>query len=292
MAFEIPSHFAESFTTNVELLLQERIPVMLMGANMANYQGHKSAQVVKQFGEVEFEEKTTRNGDTNFAEIEHKQRWVFPTDFTLALPVDKEDEIKMLNSPVSPYVEAMRAAWARKANTICRDALLGSSKTGDNGGTTTAFDTTNNQIASGSTGLTITKLRSALEILRANHSLDNPGISLHFALMAEQMTDLLETTEITSSDYNTVKALVNGDVNTFLGFNFHHYESLGVDGSSDRRCIAWTSDSLTYATWNNPETNIGPRADKNYLTQVHMAFTAGATRTQEGKVVEVLCTEA
>ena len=292
MAFEIPSHFAEQFTTNVELLLQESMPIMLMGANMQSYSGSKSAQVVKQFGEVEFETRTTRNADTNFAEIEHKQRWVFPTDFTLALPVDNEDELKMLNSPVSPYVAAMRAAWARKSNAICRDALLGSAKTGDNGGTTTAFDTSNQQIASGSAGLTITKLRSALETLRANYALDDPSVQLNFAVTAKQMTDLLETTEVTSPDYNTVKALVNGEINTFLGFNFLHYQSLGVDGASARRCIAWTSDALAYGMWNSPTTNIGPRADKNYLNQVHMAFTAGATRTQEGKVVEVLCSES
>lgn len=290
MAYEVPAHFAESFTTNVELLLQETMPVMARGVMMQSYTGAKAAQVVKQFGEVEFQPKTTRNADTLFAEIEHKQRWVFPSDYTLALPIDNEDELRMLNSPVSSYAMAMRAAWARRINTTIRDALLGSSKTGENGGTTTAFDTSNQQIAAGGTGLTITKLRETLETLDAEHV--DEGDKKFFALTAKQRTDLLETTEVTSSDYNTVKALVNGQINEFLGFEFIRYQGLGVDGSAARRCIAWVQSGAVLGQWNSLTTRIGERPDKEYLTQVFMAGTIGATRTQEKKVVEVLCVES
>lgn len=289
MAFEIPSHFNESFTTNVELLLQEKSSPLEAGVVVQSYQG-EAAQVVKQFGEVEFQTKAARNSDTLFSEIEHKQRWVFPTDYTLALPVDKEDELRMLNSPVSPYAEAMRAAWARKTTNVIIDAALGTAKTGENGGTNTAFDTSNQQIASGSAGMTVAKLRTAREKLKAAHvDMSEP---MHIAMTAKQYTDLLEQTEVTSSDFNTVKALVQGDVSDFLGFRFHHTEELGVDGSNDRRCFAWAQSGIVLGFWNRLETRIGERADKEYLTQVFMRGTMGATRTQEPKVVEILCTES
>lgn len=288
MAFEIPDHFHREFTTNVELVLQERMPVMAQGVDMRSYSG-EAAQVVKQFGEVDFNEKTTRNADTVFSSIQHKQRWVFPTDYTLALPVDSEDELRMLNSPQSSYVEAMRAGWARKVNAVIRDALLGTSQTGKNGATATAFDTANQQIAAGAAGMTITKLRDTLEILRGNHV--DEFDPLFIAMTSKQFTDLLETTEVTSSDFNSVKALVQGDIDTFLGFKFIRYETLGVDGSSDRRCVAWAKSGLVHGSWNSLDTRIGERPDKEYLTQVFMAGTQGATRTQEGKVVEILCSE-
>ncbi len=289
MAYEIPDHFHREFTTNVELLLQERTPIMATGVDMRSYTG-EAAQVVKQFGEVDFTEKTTRHSDTTFSDIQHKQRWVFPTDYTLALPIDSEDELRMLNSPQSSYAEAMRAGWARKTNAVIRDALLGDAKTGKNGATTTSFDTANQQIAASGAGMTISKLRTALEILRGNHVDDFDP--LFVAMTSKQFTDLLETTEVTSSDFNTVKALVQGDIDSFLGFKFLRYESLGVDGSSNRRCIAWARSGLVHGNWNSLETRIGERPDKNYLTQVFMKGTQGATRTQEGKVVEILCTEA
>jgi len=289
MAFEIPDHFHRQFTTNVELLLQESQPMMGMGVDLRSYSG-EAAQVVKQFGEVEFSEKVGRNTDTTFSDIQHKQRWIFPTDYNLALPIDNEDELRMLNSPQSSYAQAMRAAWARRSNVIIRDALLGDANTGKNGATTTGFDTSNQQIAASTSGMTIAKLREALEILKSNQVDDSDP--LFMAMTSAQFTDLLETTEVTSSDYNTVKALVSGDIDAFLGFKFLRYEGLGIDGSSDRRCIAWAKSGLVHGTWNGLETRIDERPDKNYLTQVYMAGTQGATRTQEKKVVEVLCVEA
>ena len=288
MAFTIPDHFAEQFTTNEELLLQQKMPLYMPAVETRSYTGAKSAQVVKQFGQVEMQEKTTRNADTVFSEIEHKQRWIFPTDFTLALPVDKEDELKMLNSPKSGYVAAHAAAYSRKFNATVRAAALGSAKTGTNGGTTTAFDTANQRIASGSVGLTITKLRTAAEKFNTNYLASERKF---ISIGPKQLTDLLETTEVTSSEYNTVRALVNGEINTYLGFDFMIDPDLDVTGS-DRRCFAWVQDGLVFGQWNGLSTRIDERKDKEYLWQVFSSATIGATRTQEEKVVEILCTEA
>ncbi len=288
MPFEIPDHFHSSFTTNVELLLQQKMPMMLRGVQTKSYSG-ESAQVIKQFGEVEFDEVTTRHGDTLFGDIQHKQRWVFPTDYNKALPVDKEDEIRSLNSPISPYAAAMRAAYARKVNVVIRDALLGSSQTGKNGVTVTAFDTTNQQIAPAATGLTLGKLRTAKEKFGLNEVDEDD--ELYFAVGSKQLTNLLATTEVTSADFNTVKALVQGQVDSFMGFKFIRNEKLGVDSNGDRRCIAWAKSGIVLGQWNGLETHIDVREDKNYLTQVFMKATIGATRTQEKKVIEVLCVE-
>lgn len=289
MPFELPDHFHKQFTTNVELLLQQKSPVMSEGCEMKNYSG-EAAQVVKQFGQVDFNVKAGRNAATTFATIEHKQRWIFPTDYTLALPIDREDEMRMLNSPQSSYVEAMRAAWARRWNDTIRDALLGDAQTGVNGATVTPFDTANQQIAAGATGLTIDKLRQAQEILLGNDV--DPDEPRYLAITPKQLTDLLENTEVTNSDYNTVKALVNGQLDTFLGFKFLLNTRLGVDAGTARRCIAWAKSGIVGGNWNGLFTRIDERKDLEYLTQVFMAGTIGATRTQEEKVVEVLCAEA
>lgn len=284
--FEIPDHFNKSFTTNVELLLQQKTSPLVQAVTMASFQG-ESAQVVKQFGDVEFAEKATRHADTVWSDIEHKQRWILPTDYTLALPVDREDELRMLDSPLSPYAEAMRAAWVRKLEDVVISAAFGTAYTGKNGATATAHDTANQQIASGSAGMTIAKLRTALEMFRKNFAADEP---LYVVMAAKQFTNLLATTEVTSSEYNTVKALVNGEVNSFLGFSFIHSERLGT-ASSERRCIAFAKSGLVLGQWNGLEARIGERADKEYTNQIFMRGTVGATRTQEKKVVEILCAE-
>ena len=295
MAFEIPDHYHLAFTSNVELLLQQEDSRFEMCVDGDTYTG-ESAQVVKQFGEVEFQEKTSRLSDTNFSEIEHRQRWVDPRDFDNALPVEREDELRMLDSPTSPYAKAQAAAWNRKKDDLIIEASTGSAKTGVRGGTSTPFDDTNFQVAVDFTidgspvtsGLTIQKLTEAKRLLDAAEC---PMDNRYFAASSYQLQDLLNTTQITSSDYNSVKALVQGEVNTFMGFMFKRSERLGV-ASSVRSCLAWHKSGLHLGMWGGLFTRIGERPDKKYLTQVFMKGTMGATRTNEEKVVEILCSEA
>lgn len=60
-------------------------------------------------------------------------------------------------------------------------------------------------------------------LIDATTALDNNGVPSSertFLHTAKQKADLLKTTEVTSSDYNAVKALVHGDIDTFLGLKF------------------------------------------------------------------------
>ncbi len=292
MAFEIPAHYSRSFTTNVELLLQQKDSRLGPAVTQAGYVGEQS-QVVKQFGAVEFAEKTSRLADTNFSEIEHKQRWVFPTDYDLALPVEKEDEIRMLDSPTSPYASAMRAAWNRKKDSVIYTAALGTSKTGTQGGTSTTFTAGNIvavdfQIGGGGSdsSMTVGKLLEARRLLSSKEV--DEAEQLFCVMSSLEFQSLLNTTSVQSSDFNAVKALVNGEVNRFVGFTFIRYESLTLS-SGDNQCLCFAKSGLHLGMWNGLEAHIDQRPDKKYLTQVFMKGTIGATRTQEDKVISVLC---
>ena len=79
------------------------------------------------------------------------------------------------------------------------------------------YDSTNMKFGTSGQALTVASLISATTALDNNGvpSSDRTGI-----ITAKQKADLLNTTQVTSADYNSVKALVNGDVNTFLGVKF------------------------------------------------------------------------
>jgi hypothetical protein len=194
----------------------------------------------------------------------------------------------MLIDPTSPYAVNGAYALGRSMDDLIIEAALGTSKTGENGDTNTVFDTVGQQIANAGAGLTIAKLREAKKILMQNE-VDPSVDQLYMAVTAKQLDNLLGTTEVTSSDFNTVKALVQGDVDTFMGFKFVHIERLPVDGSSHRRVIAWAKSGLHLGMWNDITTKISERADKSYANQVYVKGTFGATRTEEKKVVEILC---
>lgn len=289
MSFEVTTATVQQYTSNVDLLLQQRGSKLRDCCTMGMYTG-KAAKMVEQIGAVEARERTTRHGDTPLISTPHDARWVHPRDFDWADLIDNEDKLRMIIDPTSPYAINGAYALGRKLDDVIIANALGNALTGENGSTITAFDTTNQQIASGSVGLTVAKLREAKKILLSNE-VDVDMDELFIAVTAEQLDNLLGTTEVTSSDYNSVKALVEGKINTFMGFSFKHTERLTVDGSSDRRVIAWAKSGLHVGMWNDISARISERGDKNYSTQVFVNGTFGATRVEEGKVVEILCSE-
>jgi hypothetical protein len=168
------------------------------------------------------------------------------------------------------------------------DALGGTAKTGKEGSTSTSFPSTQ-KIAHGSGGLTIAKLVNAKKLLDAN-SVD-PSIKRFIVVSPEQIEDLLNSTTVTSSDFNTVKALVQGDINTFVGFEFIVSNRLKVDGTPSRLCYAFAQDGIKLAIGKDIMARIDERSDKSYSTQVYYCATFGATRMEEDKVVEIACNE-
>lgn len=289
MSFEVTTAFVQQYTTNVSLLLQQRGSKLRDSVTVGSYVG-KAAKAVEQIGAVTAQKRVTRHGDTPLISTPHDARWVFPTDFEWADLIDDQDKLRMLIDPTSPYAVNGAYALGRAMDGLIIDAALGTSKTGENGTDNTAFDVSNQQVGAAASGLTIAKLREAKKILLENE-VDVDMDPLYIAVTAAQLDDLLGTTEVTSSDYNTVKALVQGSVDSFMGFQFIHTELLGVDSSNNRRVIAWARSGVHLGLWNDINSRISERDDKSYSTQVYVKGTFGATRTEEGKVVEILCAE-
>jgi hypothetical protein len=287
MSFQVSTAFVQQYTTNVQLLLQQRGSKLRDCCTIGSYTG-KAGKAVEQIGAVTAQKRTSRHADTPLISTPHDARWVFPDDYEWADMIDDQDKLRMLIDPTSPYAINGAYSLGRSMDDIIIAAALGTAKTGENGSTDTDFATATQQIAVGGTGLTVAKLRQARRILAGNE-VDLKSEMLYIAVTAQQIDNLLGTTEVTSSDFNSVKALVQGDVDTFMGFKFIQIERLGVDGSGDRRCFAWAKSGLHVGMWNDINTKISERADKSYATQVYVKGTFGATRTEEKKVVEIIC---
>ncbi len=297
----VSDHYISQFTDNVELLLQQTAPRFLQAVSCGSYRGEK-AQAVLQFGEVEMStvspgtDSGQWRGDTVWDDIEHFNRWVFPVDYKVALPVARPEEIRRLGDPKSPYTEACRAAYARAVDDVIISAATSAAKCGRYDD---LIDTAlpEEQIiaedyvrqgSSVSSGLSLDKLIAARERLMAAGN--DPAEERFFACSERQLSDLLSATEVQSADYNTVKALVRGEVDSFLGFKFISTERLGLTGKC-RHCLAWVKSGLHFGSWNGLEVFVDRRPDKNYVWQVYMRATIGATRTQEKKVLRVDCAE-
>tara|TARA_A100001015_G_C14850810_1_gene656398 strand:- start:166 stop:1029 length:864 start_codon:yes stop_codon:yes gene_type:complete len=286
MSTQITTAFSQQFSANVQLLSQQTGSILRGGVEEESVTGEKA--FFDQVGAAAAVKRTSRHQDTPMVDTPHSRRMVTMDSYEWADLIDDADKIRMLIDPTSTYARAAAAAMGRAMDDAIIEAATGTSKTGKSGGTSTTLPS-GQQIASGSADLTLAKLIQAKKILDSN-SVD-PSIPRHIAVSPDQIEALLNTTTVTSSDFNTVKALVQGEINTFLGFQFHVSNRLAKSGN-DRTCFAWAQDGIKLAVGKDVESRIDERADKSYSTQVYYCASFGATRMEEEKVVQIICDES
>lgn len=241
-----------------------------------------------QIGATDVVERTSRHSPSPNIETPHSRRRVTLRDFEWGEVVDHQDKLRMLIDPTSSYLQSAMWAMGRKVDDVVLTAALGTAATGKTGSTSTALPSTQ-KIAVASAGLTLAKLLEAKEILDANEV--DPEEPRHFAVTAKQVTNLLNTTEIKSADYNTVKALAMGQVNTFMGFNFIRTELVDAT-STTRHCVAWAQSGLLLAMGADMVGRISERPDLSFSLYAYAKMSFDATRMEEKKVVQIDCLES
>jgi hypothetical protein len=139
--------------------------------------------------------------------------------------------------------------------------------------------------------LTIGKLRKVRYLLDKAEAANEGEHDLVAVIDPSQIQALLRTTEVTNSNYNTVKALVAGEIDTFMGFKWVRSNRLLLDTNSYRRALFFERQGLLLASAQEIAVDVGPRRDKRNSIQVYVCASFGATRMWEEKVIEVKCDE-
>lgn len=214
--------------------------------------------------------------------VSYSQATVTLGDWIAAEYSDIFNQAKVNFDERSELVKVVANAIGRRQDQLIINALAASSTsnvvTEDEGGT--------------DTGLNVAKLRAAKKALDKNNvPMDNRHIIIH----ANSLSNLLSETAVTSADFNTVRALVSGELNTFLGFTFHTIGDRDEGGlaiaSSERKLWAFHRDAIGYAE------GIAPRTEINYIPEktswlVNAVFSAGAIAIDAEGIVEVQTSDA
>ena len=286
MSVQITTAFVEQYKSNVFHLAQQKGSKLRDAVRTESVVG--KSHFFERIGSTAAVKRTSRHADTPRVDTPHSRRKVTMDDYDWADLIDDSDKVRLLISPQSEYAKAGAYAMGRTMDDVIIAAATGNAFGGVSGGSTIALPA-GQKIAHGSTGLTIAKLISAKEKLDAANV--DPDEARTIVCSAKQISDLLGTTQITSADFNSVKALVQGDIDTFMGFKFIRSERLGTDSNGNRQVLAFTNTSMGLALGKDIQTKISERADKNYSTQVYLCMTIGATRVEDEKVIEIACTE-
>ena len=295
MSIQVDTALVQAYRANIEIKFQQ------MGSRLRPTVRNESQKAEFDFydriGPTDAIEVTSRHGDTPLVSTPHDRRRVGLRDFDWADLIDNKDKIRMLADPTSSYVTNAVMALGRAMDDVIISAAFGTAYTGKTGSTSVTFPSGSeiavNYVESGSaanSNLTIGKLRRARYLLDKAEATTEGQYDLYLVVDPSQIQSLLRTTEVTNSDYNTIKALVAGEIDTYMGFKFIKSNRLSVT-SSVRECIAYERQGLLLATGMEITVDVGPRRDKRNSVQVYVCGSFGATRMWEEKVLRIKCDE-
>jgi hypothetical protein len=295
MSFQVDTALVQSYRANIEIKFQQ------MGSRLRptvrNETQSSEFDFYDRIGPVDAVEVTNRHGDTPLISTPHDRRRVGLRDFDWADLIDNKDKLRMLADPTSSYVTNAVMALGRAQDDVIIQAAFGTAYTGKTGSTSVTFPAASeiavNFVEAGTaanSNLTVGKLRRARYLLDKAEATTEGQYDLYIAVDPSQVQSLLRTTEVTSSDYNTIKALVNGEIDTYMGFKFIKSNRLAVT-SNIRECICYERQGLLLSSGMEIKVDVGPRRDKRNSIQVYVCGSFGSTRMWEEKVLRIKCDE-
>ncbi len=239
----------------------------------------------ERLGATEAIELTGRHDNTPNIEPDHSSRRSSTTPYVWATLLDRKDAARMLVDPKGPYQQAAKNAMNRRKDRVILAALGGNTFVG-RAGAALALPA-RQHVAAGAVGMTVGKLLAAKLLLDSSEA---PQENRYFVHTAHDLTDLLGTVEVTSADYNTVRALVSGQVDTFLGFKFIQTELIYLENASTT--AAWFSyvyckGAIGYGNAQDIQVELTVRDDKNFAWQPYVSMDMGAVRVEDEMVVEI-----
>jgi len=136
------------------------------------------------------------------------------------------------------------------------------------------------------------------KLIAAKKALDAKNVPFddrHIVVHANNLSGLLGDERAISGDFATVKALVSGEINTFLGFRFYILGDRDEGGlplsTNDRTCYAFHRSSIGMAV------NMAQKTEINYVPEktsflVNSMFSAGAVAIDDEGIVKITCNES
>ncbi len=303
MSNEVETSFSKQYSGNVELLFQQEKSGLRPSVRIETLKGESG--FFDYIGEVSGQWPDDRHGDSPQNDTPHSRRKVTSAMWDWGDFVDDYDQVRMLIDPKSSYARAAAAAANRAYDEKILAALGGIAYTGKEGTTAVnnydigecrLIDADGAVVAAGSdhsnttqTGLTLAKIAAIGKLM---DDANVPATDRYIVCNTNQKWYLLGSTKATSADYNGVRALVHGDMNSYLGFNFIWLPSdRFTENATDTaayECYGFHKSCILLGIWGDYTNEITRRADKRYSTYLYSKMFIGATRLQGKGVVEIL----
>lgn len=285
----------DTYEGNFRHLYQQKQSVLSPYIQRGTMEGKKKRFTY--IGKADMVERQGKNTDTKWQDLEFYNRWISRRVFDYALLIDEFDDIKSaLTDPTSSAIQGALMAANRRKDRVIVEAFGATAYTGENADVAVPFPSGNIidvQLGSASTKenqpLNLAKLK---ELAACMEDGDVPETDTKFLLCNQrQINALLDDDHVSSADYNSVKALVSGTIDSFYGFKFVKYNGLPLENDV-RTCWAFSSSSMQLAV--SLDTRIkGPVEipQKHFQLGFEVTMAMDAVRLYDAGVYQVPCKE-
>lgn len=282
--------YAQAYAANIMQLAQQKYSKLTQICYIKpNVKGKTFFQ--DQIGKWEMSAKGGRNVATPNNDPNLSRRMGTMVDYHDNRMLDRGDELRMISDPRSSYTIAAASALGRKIDNVVAVNLLGTAKSGETGSTNVTLGTTSVSAHVNPTGtatgtaatLTFARVRNAKRVLDLE---DVEEDDRFFVVSPHGLDQLLGTVQATSADYASVKALIRGEIDTWMGFKWITSNQLSSSGTVTS-CFAMNRYSICLAMGSEPLVRTDERADLSYSWQVYYELNIGAVRLEEARVVEM-----
>jgi hypothetical protein len=282
-----PSVANQQQFANTITLIAQQLRTRLRDRVMVDANWNGSKKFYNQYGKNTMTEILSRYQETPISSVDHRRRMVTPRYWVVNDLLDPVDALVMCGDPLSAYSQANVAAANRQQDQTIIDAISGAAYSDETGSTSNTIAAAQ-KVTAGGTGLSLVKLTAASKAL---NKAEVPSEDRTLVLNSEALDDVLNTTGITSVDYNSVKALMSGEIDQFMGFTWVRSELLPTDSSSSRLLYAFQKSGVQLAIQKEPTGRLTERPDKNYGWQAYISMCMGAVRLEEEKVIQIAIAE-
>lgn len=294
MSLQISTAFISEFSDKIKTLSQQKDSKLKNAVTVEDVHGEQAW--IDTIGKTFAQQSTGRDSETSYIDVPHSRRRITMNDYHWTALLGKLDSKKLVDDTKMQNKYALQAtrAMLRVYDKEIIDAALGTASTSKDGSGNTSLPSSN-QIASGSTGLTLAKVLSAKEILDGN---DVDPEDRYFVTSSQQLTNMFNLEKVTSANYNSVKALSEGAIDSYLGFKFIRIDGeralndpLLPKSNNNRTCFAFQKEALILGINQDIDVRITEMANRQYATQIFCDSSVGAVRAEEAGVVSIVCTE-
>lgn len=282
MSASIDEAFVEEFESLVHHLGQQQVSRLY--GHCRKKSGTASVFNFERLASEDMIVKASRHEATPILDVAHSRRKATVETWKWGEAIDQDDEVKILINPESEYTQAAAMAHGRKIDDILIAAAVGDATTGD--GSTVALPA-GQKIGDGLGVMTTALFRQAAKLL---NQAEVQGRRV-MAISAQQLDDMLADTEAQNSDYNTVKALVDGELNTWLGFDIIRTELVPL-ATTVRSAVAYCEPCIGLGLAEEKLTRIAEDPSLSFATRVYMELAMGAVRIEDTGVVQIDTVEA